>query len=168
MEFRHLGLSDLPSYFACRQRALETVPTAFLITSQESAVQGDGHFCELFTKNEDANVIFAAVDDGVVVATVGVMQEKRTRIRHQAHIWGMFVDEKYRGLGLGKKILDMAIQHTREKLSEVKVLVLTVESQNQSARRLYESRGFVCWGTMPMAMMWDGKMYGDDHMMLAL
>ncbi|MBC7742610.1 MAG: hypothetical protein H7061_10460 [Bdellovibrionaceae bacterium] len=47
---------------------------------------------------------------------------------------------------------------------KVELIQLSVEANNLAARKLYESRGFKCWGTEPKAMRMDGQYYDDCHM----
>ena len=50
----------------------------------------------------------------------------------------------------------------------VRSVRLTVTDGNAPAIRLYESQGFVAWGTEPDAMRWDGQSVTEWHMDLRL
>ena len=62
-------------------------------------------------------------------------------------------------------LVDAAVRHAREQMG-VAAVYLSLESGNDAARRLYESRGFVRWGTEPLAMGLDGDWRDQDHMVL--
>ena len=79
----------------------------------------------------------------------------------------MFVDVEFRSQGVGGSLVDLAIQHVREHLN-VTGIYLSLESGNQPARRLYESRGFRVWGVEPQAMSDGQNFFDEDHMVLSL
>jgi len=54
----------------------------------------------------------------------------------------LFVEEKYRGLGYGSKLLDAYIKEARNR--NFKVIRFEVHKDNLIALNLYKSRGFVC------------------------
>jgi ribosomal protein S18 acetylase RimI-like enzyme len=166
MEFRRLSKSDLTICFASRLRALENAPTAFLTTLAEEKERGLPFFERILSKENDDNVIFGAVSNNVVAGTIGIYREERPKTFHKSMIWGMYVDTDQRGKGIGGKLLDIAIEHAREKM-KVATVSLSVESTNHGARKLYESRGFKVWGTEPKAMRSDGQYYDEDHMVLS-
>lgn len=61
--------------------------------------------------------------------------------RDYAEIKRMFVRADYRGLGLGKRLLDHLAQHTRQ--HGITVLRLETGIHQEAAVRLYEGMGFV-------------------------
>lgn len=166
MEFRRLTLDDLDSYFANRLRGLQNSPHAFLTTFAEEKTRGNAHFVNTLSQSGDDRVIFGAINDqGIVVGTIGVFKEDRERTSHKCTIWGMHVDEDQRNKGIGGRLLDLAVKHAREKMNAAGIY-LSVESGNKSARNLYESRGFQCWGTEPKAMRLSDTFCDEDHMAL--
>jgi ribosomal protein S18 acetylase RimI-like enzyme len=166
MEFRRLLPDDFDSWFACRLLALRTDPSAFLSTYEDEKDKAD-LFRERFNNHSDSNTIFAAIKDGKVIATAGVFKDSHRKLAHKATIWGMFVEPGFRGQGIGKKLVEMAVAHARVKM-DVAVVYLSVESENKPALALYESLGFKCWGTEPKAMT-DGQDFFDEaHMTLEL
>ena len=167
MELRRLIESDLDSYYASRLQAMASAPTAFLTSIEEERAQGPSRFAVSLDANQDEQAIFGAVDKGRVVGSVGLLRQTKARTAHKAWLWGVFVDSEYRAQGLAGKLIDLAIQHAREKLG-VKAIYLSVESTNRAARKLYESRGFRVWGVEPMAMFDGERFYDDDHMVLNL
>lgn len=71
----------------------------------------------------------------------------------EGHITNIAVREKYRGLGLGSKILEALIYYC--KLKEIKSMTLEVRKSNIIAQNLYKKYGFVEAGIRP-------KYYGDN------
>lgn len=165
MEYRRLNPKDIDSYFSNRLRALKNSPNAFLSTYEEEVSTGNSHFLKTLENSGEANLIFGAIDNGAVVGTIGIYQEDRPKLKHKAQIWGMYVDEAFRKTGVGKRLLDLAIDHAKLKM-KVDGIYLSLEADNYSARSLYESRGFKCWGTEPKAMKLDGHFFDEHHMAL--
>ena len=167
MEIRRLISADLDSYFRNRLRALQNSPSAFLTTLEEEKERGKSHFAETLAHQANEKVILGAIEDGDVVGTIGLFQESRPKLIHKAAIWGMYVDVDSRTKGVGGKLLDLAIQHARNRM-KVAAVYLSVEFKNIAAKRLYESRGFKVWGTEPRAMAAGGVFFEEDHMVLLL
>ena len=167
MEVRRLRIDDLDSFFECRLRALKQDPNAFMMTYEEESAKGPGHFQSVLAKNEETNVIFGAIDGARIVATAGLFQESRTKNRHKAILWGMFVEPEQRGKGLGGKLLNLVIEHAH-KTMKARSLLISVEATNTSARALYEKHGFKKWGTEPRAMKVGESFLDEDQMVLLL
>ncbi len=166
MEIRGLQLSDLEALIEIRLRALEQTPAAFLTTVEEEQVRGRALLGDALARGQEEGAVFGAVSgDGTLVGMIGIRRGDRPKLRHKAYIWGMHVDAEHRGQGIGGDLLDAAVGHAREHMGVVGVY-LSLELGNVGARRLYESRGFVKWGTEPMAMGLEGDLRDEDHMVL--
>jgi ribosomal protein S18 acetylase RimI-like enzyme len=167
MEFRRLLPDDLKEVLSCRYRALETEPNAYVTTMEEEKTRGPSLFTMVLSSKGEGNVIFGAIDKKNIAGMIGILRNNKIKDRHKAKIWGMYVDSHYRGKGIGGRLLDMALEHAREKM-KVTIVTLSLESNNHVARQLYESRGFQWWGTEPEAMFYQGIYYNEDHMFLKL
>ncbi|MGE3974424.1 MAG: GNAT family N-acetyltransferase [Bdellovibrionales bacterium] len=167
MELRRLTSKDLDSYFANRLRALQNAPSAFLTTYEEEKAGGNVFFKETLAHDGNQKAIFGAVVDGVVVGTIGIYREERPKVSHKAMIWGMYVDTKHRNKKIAGKLLDLAIDFAKNDM-KVEVVGLSVESGNESAKQLYESRGFKTWGVEPKAMKSGTDFFDEVHMVLYL
>jgi len=165
MEFRQLTPKDAPSCYALRLRGLENAPTAFQTTLSEGKERGVSFFERILSGND--NFLFGALVGGEVVGMTGILFETRPRTLHKATIWGVYVDIEHQRKGIATRLLDLSLECARSR-PEVKVVYLSVESKNQNAKKLYESRGFVRWGTEPSALILGNKLYDEDHMSLLL
>jgi putative acetyltransferase len=83
--------------------------------------------------------VFVAEDDGAVVARLSVARDPHSASRHVADL-GLMVDAGYRRRGIGRALLEQAVQWARE--SGVQKLELHVFPWNEPAIRLYEQFGF--------------------------
>lgn len=166
MEIRRLRRDDLDAAYALRLHALQHAPGAFLVTLAEERERGSDGFAEILERNDDDHVILGAFDGLELVGSVGVFRSDRTKIRHRALVWGMYVLPEKRHGGVGGLLVDRAIEHART--LGLESLHLSIENGNEHARRLYVSRGFEVWGVEPRAMLADGEYLDEAHMRLAL
>ncbi|UFJ39236.1 GNAT family N-acetyltransferase [Brevibacillus humidisoli] len=110
---------------------------------------------------EQGSMYTVAVLDGEVV---GVAQLKRGQLNMNAHVadFRIWVGPNYRGLGIGKQLMqysiDWAEAHGLEKIS------LDVFSNNQLAVEMYKRYGFEVEGTRVRHFVIDGE-YVDEIFM---
>ncbi len=85
----------------------------------------------------DAGGIFVAEADGRVVGCVTTWQDREAGI---GHIPNIAVEATHRGQGLGRRLLEHALQHFRDHgLTHAKIETLV---QNEIGQHLYTSLGF--------------------------
>ena len=70
----------------------------------------------------------------------------------------MYVRTDSRNAGVGRKLAEAVIDYARE---HVEVLQLDVVSENEAARRLYVSLGFVEYGIERNALKQGGRYYDE-------
>jgi ribosomal protein S18 acetylase RimI-like enzyme len=75
----------------------------------------------------------------------------------------MYVRPDARKAGLGRRLVEAVIDHAR---AYVEVIQLSAISDNQSARRLYSSLGFVEYGLEKDSLKQNGRYY--DEILMAL
>lgn len=100
------------------------------------------------TKNKLARYIVSEID-GLVVGYGGIWL-----IIDEGHITNIAVDKKYRGLGVGKRIIEGLIQLCKD--SGVTSVTLEVRKSNIIAQNLYKKYGFIESGIRP-------NYYADDN-----
>lgn len=89
-------------------------------------------------KNKLAKYMVAEVD-GRVVGFGGMWL-----ILNEAHITNIAVKEEYRGMGVGKRILESLIYYCA--LKNIDSMTLEVRKSNMVAQKLYRKYGFVEYG----------------------
>lgn len=114
-------------------------------------------FCEA----ENQLFILGLLDD-VIVSTLSFSAGTRARIRHTGE-FGMSVRREHWGKGIGSLMLDRLIAWGRENTIIAKIN-LHVRTDNLSAIRLYERKGFVVEGTISRGTCIDGT-YFNQHCM---
>jgi ribosomal protein S18 acetylase RimI-like enzyme len=125
-----------------RLRALKTDPAAF-----GSAYEEEENLPEEEWQRRMKNAIFALSEDNKPVGTITYVFSDRVKSKHIARIFGVYVNPDYRGRGIGKKLLEKALELIRQNKDIVKVQ-LFVNRKQEAAFRLYKGMGFDVVGQM--------------------
>lgn len=165
-EIRRLGPEDAEAWFALRVASLEEHPRAFLESAEEARSHGVALARERLAVDPRASQTLGAFVDSSLVGLVGVHRTPRQKARHHAVVWGVYAAPSHRRSGLGGALIDAAIEAARA--MGVERLGLSVDAENELARRLYLSRGFASWGVEQDAFRVDGEPVNEEHMVLSL
>ncbi len=87
----------------------------------------------------------------------------RPKTSHKAHLIGMYVLEAWRGKGLGRKLVEIALGYASLRPG-TEAVTLTVTEGNAAAIALYEVAGFRSFGLKPMAMRTPAGYKAKVHM----
>ena len=168
MRIRPLLISDAPVYRAFRLRGLREHPDAFTSSFEEES-QRPMLDTERRLAATGTEKLWGAFVDGEMagmVGMVGMSRETRARNRHKAALVGMYVADEFTGRGLGRALVQPALQDARAR--GIELVILTVTEGNRPACRLYENAGFTAFGVEPDAIRVDGVSFGKQHMFLQL
>jgi len=113
------------------------------------------------------NIVVGAFADGQLVGTAGFFREQAVKRRHKGRIWGVYVDQHWRGKGVGRQLLSELVQQVRA-FPGLEQISLTVNAEQTAAKRLYASLGFEVFGHEPGALKLGETYIGEDHMVLRL
>ena len=83
------------------------------------------------------------------------------KVAHRGNIWGVYVDPAYRGQGIARLLMEHVLAHARGVVEQVHLCVVT---ENEAARRLYMSLGFVSYGIEPRSLRIGDRYYDEDLM----
>ncbi|MTW11771.1 GNAT family N-acetyltransferase [Pseudoduganella eburnea] len=108
-------------------------------------------------------VAFGAFAGGELVGCVALEFSTRPKTRHKAHLIGMYVLDAWRGKGLGRQLVELALGYASQR-SGIEVVTLTVTEGNAAAIALYEAAGFHSFGVEPMAMRTPDAYKAKVHM----
>lgn len=151
--------SEIRAYYDLLIRAISEEPQFFRIspTDMEGEVFPTQDTFESFT-------LGAFNDEGELVGTVGFKRDLFVKVKHKGLIFRMYVSEKSKGHGLGRKLLQALIERAKQGES-LRQLYLTVVSTNQRAINLYLSEGFELYsrekGSIKMA---ENEFVDEDSM----
>lgn len=167
MYLRMLTSEDAEVYRGLRLQSLQLHPEAYL-SSYESEKKLSIVTTRIRLEPSENNFTLGAFDgEEKLVGIVTFFRESRPKIDHKANIYSVFVDSDVRKQGVGRRLMVELIARARL-LPGLEILNLTVTSNNVAAKRLYESLGFICYGTEPKAMKLGDEYLDEDLMILML
>jgi ribosomal protein S18 acetylase RimI-like enzyme len=161
---RPLTPDDVEIYQRIRREALEQEPFAFGSSPSDDRARS-ADFVRTILASPDQAVFGAFAPE--LVGVVGVYRVLSLKSAHRAGIWGLYVKREHRSRGLGRSLLEAAINFARS-LQGVSHVQLAVSERSPAAAALYESLGFVTWGVEPAALRIDGTDAAERHMVLSL
>jgi ribosomal protein S18 acetylase RimI-like enzyme len=132
------------------------------------------------TANDDLNAPFPTKDTydsftlGAYVENVlsGIVSfgrdgNDREKLRHKGILFRMYVSKNFRGKGIAKKLIENLIERVKL-IPDIEQINLTVISNNENAKKLYEKFGFETFGSEQNAVKWKNKYFTEDQMKLKL
>ncbi len=161
VQIRALTPDDAEAYVAIRQEMLRAHPWAFASSPGDAGSSDPGVVRARLREAE--NVIVGAWIDGALAGTCGVVRDKTLKMRHRAWIVAVYVSPSARGRGVGKALVGAALEIARS-WGGVEIVSLSVSERAPGARRLYESLGFVAWGTEPSCMKIGEETAAEIHL----
>jgi ribosomal protein S18 acetylase RimI-like enzyme len=167
MRIAQLNFSDAPCYRDLMLEAYEQAADAFTSTTEERAREPLTWWEKRIASADGLSESFGAFAAGSLVGTVALEYSAKPKTRHSALIIGMYVRPAHRRSGAARALMHAAIQAATTR-PEVQSLRLTVTEGNEPAIRLYESVGFVAWGTEPFAIRTPQALKGKVHMSMWL
>lgn len=167
MEIKLLDASDAQRYWALRLEALKRHPEAFL-TSYDDAKKRENPIDQVASNfNVEGNFTFGAFDHEELIGVVTLLQESAEKIRHRANIFALYVTPNKQGLGVGKALIEEAINKAKT-IEAIEKINLSVMANNEKAKNLYSKLGFKAYGFEENALKVNGVYYNDEHMVLHL
>lgn len=162
---RVLTVQDAAAYQVVRLRGLREHPEAFASSYEEEAVTALEQSVKRLT-NPDA-VTFGTFVGESLLGVVTLLRNTRIKTRHRAAVVAMYVAPEARGRGIGKRLIQAAIDEARQH-DQIIDLTLSYTVGNESARALYLSMGFKPYALEPRFLHIDGRFYDGEWMILPL
>lgn len=155
--------SEIKAYYDLLVKGITDEPQFFRV----SPIDIEG---ELFpTKDTFENFTLGAFsDEGELIGTVGFKRDLFVKLKHKGLIFRMYVSEKAKGQGLGRKLLQALIEKAKQGQG-LRQLYLTVVANNQRAINLYLSAGFELYSREKESIkMSENDFVDEDSMILYL
>jgi RimJ/RimL family protein N-acetyltransferase len=153
IEIRRLAqenAADAALYRDIRLEALRANPEAFGSTFEiENALSLSWFFDRLGT-----STVFGAFSNTGLVGIAGFEIQQGQKRAHKGELWG----PDARGTGIGRRLVEAVLDLARQR---VELIQLAVVQDNEQARRLYASLGFLEYGLEKNALKQDGRYYDD-------
>jgi ribosomal protein S18 acetylase RimI-like enzyme len=152
--------NDIKAYYQLLTKAITDEPQFFRVAAVD--IQG-----EIFpTKDTFENFTLGAFsDDGELLGTAGFKRDLFVKLKHKGLIFRMYVSEKAKGLGLGRKLLQALIEKACQDKS-LKQIYLTVVATNRRAKSLYLSEGFEVFSTERNSIQMAENEFVDEDSMI--
>lgn len=162
---RRLTAEDAEAFSALRRMVAADNPVPLGLGMNEELARPLQGFRDQLSA--PSNAVLGAFVGGALAATAAVAPSGPfASSRHKLVLWGTFVAPAYRRKGLGRTVVRHAIEHARQ--TGARRVHLAMYLPNPAARALYESLGFVVWGTEPEAVCIDGIYHDAIQMGLLL
>lgn len=161
IQIRKLLPSDAGAYRDIRLEALAKNPEAFGSSFESESAETLAWFEDRLSGSE----VFGAVRDDRLLGVAGYYLQQGPKRAHKATLWGMYVRPQARNMALGRRLAEVVIEAARR---QAELIQLCVVSENQAARRLYASLGFVEYGLERNALKQGGRYHDEVLMALSL
>jgi len=141
MVLRPLIATDAEAYQALRLRALREHPEAFAPALEEEQQSSLETVARRLEQSSSERYILGAFEGEKLIGILSFRRWEGLKIRHRASIGVMYVPPELRGRGVGRALLEEAIDRARA-FTGVEDLILAVTVGNERARSLYLQAGF--------------------------
>jgi len=134
-------------------KALKDDPLAFSVDYEEYAFNSEEWWRSYLTGflYRINSVLFLAKSKGTVVGMIGIIFEKKNRRTHLCSLVWFYVDKEYRALGIGKLLMNRALNEINSKKTVIKISLI-MNTPQLVALNIYTSFGFKIVGTLKKEM----------------
>ncbi|AQR69501.1 hypothetical protein BZG29_15020 [Janthinobacterium sp. LM6] len=157
---RLLTPADTAAFCALRLRAILDSPSSFSSSREDELARTPEEHVQRIAGGP-LHRAFGAFDGERLVGFAGLRRESMRQLSHKALLWGVFVDVAQRGRGVARRLVNACIEQA-ERDPAVMQVHLSVNAENNAALGLYESLGFIAYGTEPRSMR-VGELFYDEH-----
>ena len=149
--------SEAQTYQRLRIEGLVRHPDCFRIAPEDEAALS---LPDVAKKLENGYVLGGFLDD-TLVGIAGLTALPGAKAKHKALLWGMYVREEARGLGIADQLMEGILGEARNRGFEQ--IQLTVIANNPRAWKVYERWGFTLYGTEVKSVK-VGDTYYDEQL----
>lgn len=167
MNIRILNESNAQQYQELRLIGLKTNPEAFGSTYERESKFSLETVIDRIRPTRDKFVLGVFNESGLLEGIVALVRESGMKTTHKANVFGMYISKEKRGTGIGKTLMLELISIARD-IDGLEQLNLSVVSDNEPAKGLYNSVGFKTYGIERNALKFIGQYYDEDLMVLQL
>lgn len=146
--YRLLAPDDLAGYRRIRISCLEQYPDNFGTTPLEEKNAAVLKLNHSITRPDSCNFTMGAFNaDNQLIGICGFLAETRQKTKHRGEVVQMFVDPAFKGLGIGRTLLQKVIDQAFGS-GQIEQIILSAVFENKKAIKLYEQAGFIEYGRL--------------------
>ncbi|UMY65097.1 MULTISPECIES: GNAT family N-acetyltransferase [unclassified Flavobacterium] len=160
MTIRVLRPADAPAYRALRLFALQDAPFAFSDSYEDEVRKTpEAYRDEIgFGFPWDAFVVGAFAADGTLSGYVRFRRDGRSKARHRAGLYGLYVGPTFRGRGLAWQLMDEGIRMAQAVPGLTQLQLWVLAPDGNPLVDLYTRLGFAAVGpVVPNDLLIDGR-----------
>ncbi len=165
ISIRNLKPRDAADFKELRIYAMQESPRAFGSSVQDEESRAIEQIESMFFNPVSFGL--GVFDNEKLIGLARCECSNRVKTQHKADIYGVYIHPDYRGQGLARRLLEQLITQAKS-IDGLEILLLAVSEQNAPARALYQSLGFIEWGTEPDALRYEGERLAEVYMRLEL
>lgn len=162
MDIRTLKKEDGQAFKDLRLEGLMTDPSAFAATYQAEKDLPLENF-EKKAEATDTKFVIGGFDNSNLVCMATFVRLQGDKLQHKGMLVAMYCQKEYRGTGVAKQVVSALMDKAKE-AEGLHMITLTVVTENNRAKQLYESFGFKKYGTEPKAL-YNGTQYDDEDLL---
>ena len=151
---------EIKAYYSLLVKAITDEPQFF----RASPIDIEGEKFPMVDNIENFT-LGAFSDEGELLGTVGFKRDLLVKVKHKGIIFRMYVSEKAKGQGLGRKLLQALIEKASQDKT-LKQIYLTVIATNDRAKNLYISQGFEIFSTEINSIQIAENEFVDENSMI--
>lgn len=145
--------------------------TFIMMSGEQMTISDEANYLARVIDNikNKLGVTLFAIDNGLVVGVCGIDKTHGDRVRasHRAG-FGISIAKEYRGLGLGKILMQTTIGEAKKHIFGLKIINLDCFEMNTAAVKLYQKLGFEITGKLRNAYFYKGGYQDSLNMALYL
>ena len=143
MKIRFLTDKDALSYRKLRLSSLKESPFAFSDSYEDQATKtlADFQLEIIKTGNPIESFTLGAFLEDKLIGFIKFKRDQRSKARHKASLYSLYVEPKYRGQGIAKKLI-LELFKIIEPIAELEQLQLSTIISNNLLIKFYQSFGF--------------------------
>lgn len=151
-------------YRALMLEAYAHHPDAFTSSVAERSILPVSWWQGRLASGASANeVVFGVFIQEELAGVAGISFDTREKTKHKSTLFGMYVPGRFRKQGIGRQLIGEVLRYAKTH-PYTTITQLTVTVGNTPALKLYESSGFMQFGTEPFAVRVGAEYVSKVHM----